>query len=70
MCLAVFAFDTCSKFSLVLAFNRDEDFTRETKPAHWWEDLDAFRQAFGDTDKILLGGETALLEGRGFVAAG
>lgn len=87
MCLAVFAFDTCSKFSLVLAFNRDEDFTRwgpillytmpstvyyykcfidgcrETKPAHWWEDLDAFRQAFGDTDKILLGGRDCVAGG-------
>lgn len=37
MCLIVFAYEIHAHYRLVLAANRDEFFTRPTRPLHWWE---------------------------------
>lgn len=36
MCLIVFAWQTHPKYSLILAANRDEDYSRPTRPAQSW----------------------------------
>jgi uncharacterized protein with NRDE domain len=38
MCLAVFSYKTEADFPLILATNRDEFYSREAKPAHFWDD--------------------------------
>jgi uncharacterized protein with NRDE domain len=39
MCLLVLARNFFPAFPLALAFNRDEYFSRPTRPAHWWDDM-------------------------------
>ena len=38
MCLIAIAHRASARFPLVLAANRDEDYDRATRDAHWWDD--------------------------------
>ena len=38
MCLIAIAHRAHARFPLILAANRDEDYERATRDAHWWED--------------------------------
>jgi uncharacterized protein with NRDE domain len=38
VCLLAVAIDSHSRYPVVIAGNRDEHFTRPTRPAHWWDD--------------------------------
>ena len=42
MCLAFVAFEEHQDYPLLLLFNRDENYTRKAKTAHWWEEEDIF----------------------------
>ena len=37
MCIVFFSYKSHPRYSLIVAFNRDEYFARETLPAHFWE---------------------------------
>jgi uncharacterized protein with NRDE domain len=64
MCLIVFANDV-GDYVLALAANRDEDYRRETLPAHYWKDA---LSVFGGRDAVA-GGTWLGLSTRGRLAA-
>src|SRR5690606_5320761 len=67
MCLIAFAFGLADRGgpALRLASNRDEYFSRPTRPAHWWADAD---DVFGGRDQ-LAGGTWLAASRRGRIAA-
>ncbi|MEO6487778.1 MAG: NRDE family protein [Thermoanaerobaculia bacterium] len=65
MCLIVVAHRVSESYPLVIAANRDEDYERPTRPAHWWDDAP---DVLGGRD-LLHGGSWLALSRRGRVAA-
>jgi uncharacterized protein with NRDE domain len=65
MCLIALAHGVSERYPLVLAANRDEDYERETRPAHPWEDADG---VIGGRD-VLHGGSWLAVSQNGRFAA-
>ena len=52
MCLITFAYHAHPKYKFILAANRDEFYTRPTKPADWWQDQP---EILGGRDLLAMG---------------
>jgi uncharacterized protein with NRDE domain len=65
MCLIVLAHRVHPRFPLVLAANRDEDYERATRDAHWWNDAP---HILGGRDALHGGAWLAITNGGRFAA--
>lgn len=65
MCLIVLAHRAHPRFPLVLAANRDEDYDRPTRDAHWWDDAP---HILGGRDGLLGGAWLAITTSGRFAA--
>ena len=52
MCLIIFAYQADSRYSLVVAANRDEFFSRPTRDADFWTDNDAHHPVLAGKDLV------------------
>jgi uncharacterized protein with NRDE domain len=65
MCLIVLAHRASARFPLILAANRDEDYARPTRDAHWWNDAP---DVLGGRD-LVAGGSWLAITKQGRLAA-
>ena len=65
MCLISIAHNASSRFPLVIAANRDEDYDRPTEPAHHWREAP---EVVGGRDALLGGSWLAVRKGGRFAA--
>jgi len=65
MCLIGLAHRVSARFPLILAANRDEDYERPTRDAHFWDDAP---DVFGGRDALHGGGWLAITRGGRFAA--
>ena len=52
MCLIIFAYQADSRYSLVVAANRDEFFSRSTRDADFWKDNGSHSRILGGKDLV------------------
>lgn len=65
MCLIVVAHRVSERYPLVIAANRDEDYDRPTRSAHWWDDAP---DTLGGRDEVYGGSWLGVTRGLRFAA--